>query len=271
MKNPLCLNSNTYHGFSLGEAVQGARQSGVGFIELSAVRDWTSHVSADMSNGEITSTLSLLSDSGIRAIALGGHANLISPAGLDQFRENLKLAHRLGVDYVVTGTGETHGDEELVEDEGRLVDDLRGLAVIAADLGLGIAIETHGANYDTGRRVHDLVTRVGYPNLGVNYDTGNVIFYGDVEPYDDLEACAPAVTGIHLKDKAGKPREWNFPAIGSGDIEFSRIFSILERTECSAPFSIEIEFTPAGPADVEEVHQAVADSVRTITALTGAI
>ncbi|GEM_PF-6055957 len=39
MNNPICLNSNTYHGFTLEEAVEGAHRVGIKLIELTG-RQW---------------------------------------------------------------------------------------------------------------------------------------------------------------------------------------------------------------------------------------
>lgn len=267
MDNALCLNSNTYHGFELADAVSGAKAAGLRFIEIAAVRGHTEHLRADMSDAEIDSALALLAENGIQPLGLSGHANIMTEDGRASFRSNIELAARIGATYIVTGTGETHDDEDVIEDEAVLVDILRDLSAAAAERGIKVALETHGNNYGTGASIRDLVTKVGSDDFGVNYDTANVIFYGDAEPYDDLRVSADRVLGIHLKDKAGDPREWNFPAIGDGYLDFGRVFEILRDTGCSAPLSIEIEFTPAGPASLDEVHSAVARSVATIGAL----
>jgi len=44
------------------------------------------------------------------------------------------------------------------------------------------------------------------------------------------------------------------------DLDFSRIFALLEDNHYTGPLSIEIEFTPEGPGYVDAVHQAVKDS-----------
>ena len=68
------------------------------------------------------------------------------------------------------------------------------------------------------------------------------------------------VAYIHLKDKDGEDKEWNFPALGKGRVDFPALFEKLEKAGNSSPFSIEIEFTQEGPSSLEEVHQAVQDS-----------
>jgi sugar phosphate isomerase/epimerase len=268
MKNKICLNSNTYHGFTLEEAIHGARNAGVKFIELAAVRGYTEHAKHEFTDAEVADVLQLLEDNDITLLGMCGHTNIMTEDGREHFKKNLGLAARLGAEYMVTGTGETHNDDSVV-DESELVEVLRELSSTAADLGLRLAIETHGANYGTGESIVALIEKVGASNLHLNYDTGNVIIYGGVEPYEDLEGSADSIVGIHLKDKTGQPTEWNFPAIGRGDIDFPRVFSILKEKDCTSPLSIEVEFTPAGPKDVNEVHESLAYSVNTVRNLIG--
>lgn len=264
----LCLNSNTYHGFTLDDAIDGASAAGLELIELAAVAGYTEHVSASMDVETIQEIGARLAVRGIRAVAIGGHSALTTTAGRAAFRANLELAARLGAEYVVTGTGETHGDEEEIDDEPAFVQELTALAHHAGSLGLRIAIETHGANYPTGSAVAALVTRTGSSNVGIAYDTGNTVFYGGVQPYDDLATSFSHVIGLHLKDKVGGVGVWNFPAIGDGELDLPRLRSVLESqtTTADIPLSIEIEFTPEGPVNVQEVHDAVYRSVEVLRA-----
>lgn len=269
MENKVCLNSNTYHGFEFADAVKGARAADIHFIEIAAVRGYTEHARWEMTDDEVDEMLTTLRENDIAILGMCGHTNIMTEDGRENLRKNLGLAARLGATYVVTGTGETHGDEHVIEDDTELVEILRELSAVAANHGLKLAVETHGASYATGAQIKELVGKVGAPNFGLNYDTANVIMYGDTQPYDDLRDSADVIVGIHLKDKAGPSAEWNFPAIGDGDTDFERVFSILEGAHCVAPLSIEIEFTSAGPADVEEVHDALVRSARVVRSLRG--
>ena len=101
---------------------------------------------------------------------------------------------------------------------------------------------------------------VGSSRVGVNYDTANALFYGNVDLAADLEQSMDAIRYMHLKDKGGKRDVWDFPALGKGWIDFPLVFDKLERAGNNCPFSIEIEFTQAGAKDLAEVNQAVQDS-----------
>lgn len=267
LQNPLCLNSNTYHGFSFEDAIAGAKAAGLHYIEVSAVRDWTEHVMPEFSDEELERVKALMAEADITPIGMCGHSNLMTEEGRANFIKNLDLAQKLGIKVVATGTGETHGDHERIDDEAELIEIIRNLSAEAAKRGISICVETHGANYATGVQIKELVEKVGVDNFGINYDTANVILYANTPPYEDLEASVDKVIWIHLKDKAGAWNEWNFPAIGDGDTDFRRVFDILEKAGNTVPLSIEVEFTEAGPANVQEVHDAVKRSVEAIKAL----
>jgi len=267
MENLICLNSNTYHGYSLEEAVRGAAKAGYRYIELAAVRGYTEHLKWEMSDEELNAAKALLAENGITCIALAAHSNLMTDEGVASFERSIELAAKMGARYIVTATGETHGDHDVIEEDEKLLAVLRPLVKACEAKGIALVIETHGNNYATGQDLKALTSKLGSDFLAVNYDTANVIFYGNTPPYEDLEQSADAVKFIHLKDKLGHNQEWNFPAVGHGNLDFARIFGILQATGCTAPLSVEVEFTPAGPADLAEVDQAVLDSFNSIQRL----
>ena len=89
-----------------------------------------------------------------------------------------------------------------------------------------------------------------------------IISYGDVDVEKDFHDCLSHIAYVHLKDKAGGRQTWDFPALGKGYVPFPALFRMLEDSGNDAPFSIEIEFTQAGPKSLEEINQAVKDSAR---------
>ncbi|MGM8364885.1 sugar phosphate isomerase/epimerase family protein [Virgibacillus sp. W0181] len=267
MENILCLNSNTYHGFTIDEAIEGAARSGYSYIELAAVRGYTEHVLPEMSDEELKEVKEKLKENGIECIALAGHSNLMTEEGIENFSKNIDLAKRLGCKFIVTATGETHDDDTEIDDEKVVVNTLKALSKKCEENGLTLVVETHGNNYATGNAVKALGEKVNSSHFGTAYDTANVIFYGDVMPYDDLEQSIDSVKHIHLKDKLGSNNELNFPAIGKGYLDMERIFSMLKDKGCKAPISVEVEFTMDGSQKLEEVHEAVDYSYQTVRKL----
>jgi len=269
LKNSICLNSNTYHGYSIDDAIEGAYKSGYSYIELAAVRGYTEHVLPEMSDEELNTIKKKLSEKDIECIAIAGHSNLMEEDGVKNFEKNIELAKRMGSKFITTATGETHDDDTEIADENVLINTLKSLAQKCQSYHIDLVIETHGNNYATGKSIKDLAEKVNEPNFGITYDTANVLFYGNEMPYEDLESSADKVKFVHLKDKLGADDEWHFPAIGKGNFDMNKIFGILKETDCQAPISIEVEFTSSGPKDLAEVDQAVNDSMQTVKGIVG--
>lgn len=264
----LCVSTNTYHGYTLEEALDGIAKAGFKYVELTAVIGWTEHVLASMNDSEIEDVKKKVNNKGLSILGLSGHANIMDNDGLKLFIENITLAKKLGCSYIITSTGEAHGGEELEDDE-ILVNNLKEIGRECEKNDVVCAIETHGGIYSTGERLNRLVQTVGSRYVGVNYDTANVIFYGKVKPEEELIKSFPGLKYVHLKDKAGKNDEWNFPAVGKGFIDFKKIITILKENNYDGPLSIEIEFTPDGPGSLEAVHQAVQDSYTFLEGIVG--
>ena len=266
MKRIVAVNSNCYHGFSVEEAIRGIRAAGFRYIELTATKGWTEHVFPDMSFERLDEIRDLLEENDLIPFALSGHCNLMDPARHHDFVENIRLAEFFGCDYIVSSIGEAHLADQAVADDATVARTLLELEPELERRGLILVLETHGKDHGTGARLASIVRRARTERIRVNYDTANVIFYGGVDPCEDLADCIGEVGYMHLKDKAGGDREWNFPAPGKGKIDFPRIFRILRESGNESPLSVEIEFTEKGPANVAEVDQAVLDSAEYLKA-----
>src|SRR5690625_540780 len=256
MLGQLAINSNTYHGFTLEEAVKGASEAGFVQIELAGAMDHTNHVFPQMTPQQLNDTKSLLRKYGMKCVGVGAHSNIMTEEGIDYLLNSIDLANEFGCKYVVTATGDSHGDTDVIEDEKIIAERLAPVLDKCDKLNKVLVIETHGNNYATGESVKRLAQSL-HDRVKINYDTGNLLFYGNTLPYDDLEASVDYVEFIHLKDKLGPNNEWNFPAIGDGDIDFPKIFNILEKANYKGPISVEIEFTPSGPENLGQVNEFV--------------
>jgi len=265
MKHIISVCTNSYHGFTVDQALEGIAAAGFKHVELTAVRNWTEHIMPDMPDKELDRVQAKMKDLGLSCLSLSGHCNLTDAARLNDFRANMELARRFGASYIISSTGEAHfGKDESFTDEV-LIRNIKALVPDLERLNLKLAIEVHG-EYGTGEDVARIVNGVGSPLVGVNFDTANVVFYGGKLPQDDLKRCVDAVSYVHLKDKVGISKTWNFPAVGKGELDLLGVIGYLDAHGKPVPLSIEIEytedFTMRGKAagDLEKANQAVKDS-----------
>lgn len=259
MERIIAVNSNCYHGYSIEEAIAGIQAAGFRYIELTATKGWTEHVFPDQSFERLLQVKDLLQEAGLTPFAMSGHTNLMDPDRLPDFVKNIRLAHFFGCRYIVSSIGEAHLEDKAVASDEVAAAHIKTLVPYLEEYDMELVLELHG-EHATGVRMQQIVALVGSDRVGINYDTANAIFYGDVCVPEDLAACIDQVKYLHLKEKAGGRQEWDFPALGKGYVEFPAVFTQLRDKANNSPFSIEIEFTQAGPKDLAEINQAVLDS-----------
>ena len=236
--NQIGCSTNCYHGFDLKTALRGIAGAGFQNVELASVRDYTEHVMPEqMSERDREDLRDTLKDYGLSPMSISGHSNLASREGVDNFKRRVDLAKWFGAAVVNTGPGEVESPEGR---EGFFTNILE-IAQYADQAKVTVALETHGELMGSGTAAASVIEQIDSPWIRMNYDTGNVIFYGDVNPREDIAAAIPFLGHIHLKDKRGGKKVWDFPPLGMGDVDFPGIFNALDRAHYRGPISVEIE------------------------------
>jgi len=264
MPDRLAASTNSYHTYSLEEALAGIAAAGLTSVELTSVPGWTEHVPRDATTEEIDRVKGLLAEYGITPISLSGHSDLVSDDGVAAFRRALRLCRVLNIPLITTSTG-GHADTSggsLDAQRDAFLARIGPLADEAAADGISICLETHGGVLATGAMAADLVRRIARSNVGINYDPGNVIFYGDVRPEGDINTALDFITHLHVKDQIGGAGVWNFPTVGTGEVGWEAIFGALDTASFTGPCSIELEFQGEPWPPLDEINRAMADSVQ---------
>lgn len=257
-------HTNSYHTHTLDEALAGIAAAGFKYVELSAVEGWTEHVPLDASDGEIADLKAKLARLGLTPLSLSGHSDLTTAHGLEVGRKAIDLCSRLGLTLMNTAIGGHYSEDE---NKDAFMNNIHELADYAAPRRITVGLEVHGDIMASGALSVPLMQEIGRANVGINYDTANCIFYGDVQAVDDLRVTAPYLVHVHLKDKIGGRKEWNFPAIGEGEVDFAAIFALLDEIGYNGPLSVEIEFQGDPFPPLEEVNRSMAVSYRTLQGL----
>jgi sugar phosphate isomerase/epimerase len=259
----LAVSTNSYHSYSLEEALAGISAAGFTSVELSSVPGWTEHVLRHSTSDQLDGVKELLAKHALDAISLSGHSDLTTDEGVEEFRHSIRIASYLGIKYVTTSTGGHDASSAGTIDEQRVavVPRIQLLADHAANEGVEICLETHGGLSATGALAAKLIEAIDRPNVGINYDTANVIFYGKTRPETDIAAAAPFINHLHIKDQIGGPGVWNFPAIGTGEVDFKPVFQALSDVRFVGPCSIELEFQGEPWPPLNDVRDALASSL----------
>lgn len=260
----IAVSTVTYLPFSLDEALRGIHAAGFSFVEIASIPGVCEHIPLDLDDVGIGALKKKLTMFGLRLCSLSSHSDLTHKQGVELTKTAIHLASRLEVPIVNTAVG---GPSNENEDESLFLENIPGIADCAQQQRVVLALEIHGTLTATGRKTIDLIRKVNHPHVKINYDTGNSLYFGATLPYEDLIIALPEVAHIHLKDKIGGKRVWNFPPFGKGEIDFRRILNLLAAAEFSGPISLEIEFTDKGWPSLPEVDEAVVVASRNLSEL----
>lgn len=260
MQNPLAGHTNTYHTYGLDESLEGIAGAGYKHVELSAVPGWTEHVRLNGSD-ELRRKLDA---HGLTPVSISAHSDLTTREGLEHGLKAIRWAADYGIPIVNTAIG-GHASQD--EDERAFLQNIGELADAADQAGVVVALEIHGDIMASGAKTLPLLERIGRDSIKVNYDTANVEFYSGEVAVDDLERVAPHLAHVHLKDTMGGKGNWNFPALGTGTVDFARVLEILARAGYAGPYSVELEFQGEPWPSLAEVNQAMRQSYEHLRSL----
>src|SRR6478736_909498 len=98
LRNRLGGHSNSYHTYSLEEALEGIAAAGYKFVELTAVRGWTEHIPLDADAKTLGKIQRMLNQLALIPVSLRGHSDLTTKEGLDDGLLALDLCERMGID-----------------------------------------------------------------------------------------------------------------------------------------------------------------------------
>lgn len=253
------VNSNCYHGYSIEDALQGIAKAGFHYVELTATKGWTEHVFPNQSFEGLVQVKNKMKELDLTPFAMSGHANLMDPERIPDFVMNMRLGAFFGCEFIVSSVGEAHIEDKAHATNEEVAKAIKGFIPYLDETNMELVLEVHG-DHGTGRVLKEIVDLVDSPRVLINYDTANVIFFSDADMEEDIDFAMDKIGYMHLKDKGGEKKEWNFPALGKGYVDFPMVFEKLKAAGNNCPFSIEIEFTADGPKDLDEINQAVKDS-----------
>ena len=169
-------------------------------------------------------------------------------------KKGADFAVRVGVSSVTTHVG------FIPENPGNplypgLIDALREVVSYCRERDLTFCFETGQETPVTLLRV---IEDLGGDNLGINFDSGNLLRYGKANPIDALDVFGEYVVGVHAKDGEypTNGRELGVEkAIGAGRVGFPKLIAKLKALGYAGALTIEREIS--GPKQIEDIKHAI--------------
>lgn len=197
-----------------------------------------------------------LDRSGLTASSVQTFCRIADDNLVDAMTPQLEACHALGARIAFVSIKAGDLDRTLVWTR------IRAVADVAARLGITLAMETHPDLITNGRTALETIRAIDHPNVRVNFDTANIYFYNhDMDAVTELQTIAPYVVSMHLKDSRGGYRQFDFPPLGEGIVDFPAIFRLMAAHGFSGPFTMELEGTEGVRLDEASTCRQVAQSV----------
>ncbi len=249
-------------------AIEHVRSTGIAQLELAIKTQGVPSIFGEepiltdaSSTADVQAVQELLAEHGLELSSCNiTSGNPLLDEVVELTKRKLQIAKALRVSLVVAGAGEAQDGIAL----RRLEDHLRRIADCAGELGITYCCETHPGLCQDADRMLETMSRLDHPQLALNFDTGNLLFYNEGrDPVAELRRVMPFVRHLHLKDHNGRLREWCFPALGcGGGVDFAGVREVLEAARYTGPCSLEIEgIQGEAPPSLGETRQRIVDSV----------
>lgn len=223
-----------WRGYPVEEAVAGIAASGaklIGYMPQPGIP----LVSRDSTVEEIDALRTLVARHGLEPAVYLPRVPLSLPDAeyLAAWDREIAVAVRLGTPYLQVGG--TNDETQY----GRYVTLMQQAAERAARHGRTIVLKPHGGISATAADCLRVVQQVGHSAFRITYDPGNVIYYTGTDPLVGLDALAPYVVALCIKDATGGRHGSVNVQPGRGDVDFARLFAILREAGFRGPALVE--------------------------------
>ena len=216
-----CMN-RAWEKFTLPDALSGIEAAGFTNVSFCS-QQGVDPVRPDSSEAELDQVQQCLDETGLSLDLIIGGPDIRLPddeiiPSFEKLAANLarvdgKYAIACGVD-----------EPALYEKYYRL---LAESCDAAATHGIGILLKPHGGIGAAADELLMALDRIDRPNFGICYDPGNILYYTEKRPEEDLPKIADRIEALCLKDERGGLRGEVMITLGTGDVDFDVIFSIL--------------------------------------------
>ena len=195
---------------------------------------------------------------GLTLTSFCAHANLLDPPspdiyGTNQIIKAIRLAHLLGIKYVITTEGDPKTDFGHNLSTGQQIfaicEKLHAPIQWAEEMGIELLLETHGQVTDSVQTMGELLERLGHKQtVGICLDTGNS-WLGGAEPLDFVKTFGGRIKHVHWKDMGP---QWQAKrgtlfgcgmatvALGSGIIDLPPVIRALQDADFDGATTLEI-------------------------------
>lgn len=245
MKNIVSCRPSSYGRYA-DKAFEHLAQLGIKYVEIPMPRP-----------EDVDKVLKELERYGLSAASIQARCDIQSEKAAEEFKLAVEIANRLGAKRIFTSVHTRGMDKQLAYERLRQVGD------VAADGGVIVLLETHPDLVTNGDVGLETMRGVNHPNIRINFDTANIYYYNrNVDGIEEMKKVLPYIEGVHLKDTNGGYKQFYFPALGEGIVDFKKVRELLNARGFYGPFTIEVEGIAGEKLTLEETLSRMERSVQ---------
>ncbi len=261
---PVSVSTVVFDGYAMDLCFEMLADLGFTLVEPAFIAGYVAFDETAFTPAEATRMARRLADFGLRAQAISAHIDLGLPDSATRLERRAEFAAGVGAPILITNATS-------VERQGRFLATLDAVLPRIGNLGLMLALENPGhgtgALLDCGISGARVLAAFPDPALRLNYDVGNAMTYGAcrTDALADLQAAAPVVAHVHLKDVIEDEAGWHFCPVGDGIVGIAAVLDWLARTHPDLPLGLELPlrlFRPGFADPVRRPHPPSLDEIR---------
>lgn len=234
--NGPAVSTVLFDGYSIETAIEEIAASGARAVEPAFITGYVAFGEGDFEEAASARLARRIHAAGLRAPSVSAHIDLSSTGASEKLRRRLRFAAELGSTFLITNAGPALRQEAIrATIDAALAD--------CEKLGVSLALENpgHGSGDLIGcaQEGAAFVRSIDCPFVRLNYDAGNVYTYsnGRKRPEHDVINAAGEIAHLHVKDVRAVESNWEFCAVGEGDIDYKACLAQLPR---DIPFALEL-------------------------------
>jgi sugar phosphate isomerase/epimerase len=272
------MNCYTWGRFGVGDCLGPIAETPVRLLELPAGQTRPGSLIPELMLDEplggrwqysLPDLKAMIAEAGLEVEAIAVFGFFRNAQGAELIRRRVDFAEALGATTIVLGCNDA---SEPASARPRYQDLIRGVADYAAPKGIRFALEIQAGMVQNAETALETVQAIDRPNVGINFDAANLLYYNaECDPAAELEAMAPHVLHVHLKDilRGASQAEHRFPPFGQGEVGFRSVFDILHGVGFTGPFSFEVEsyYYNEGTDDIGECQKDLLESIEHIRSI----
>jgi sugar phosphate isomerase/epimerase len=229
-----CFNRPWTKWGGIDVALDGIKEAGFSVMGLLTRTKTDPFIGADATDEYLDAVKKKIAARGLKANMAAIRTKVDGPIdeGIKDLRKQIDNAQKLGLEWLMSFGVDRPQDHDAYF---KLMADG---AAYGKERGLKLVLKPHGGSSGASDEIIRSIKAINHPNFSIWYDAGNIIYYTGKDPVTELEPIAKYVTGFCAKDCAA-PKADVMVQLGSGKVDFARVFSVLKGAGFSGPIMLE--------------------------------